>query len=108
MINHKKKGESSGMIAIDMKISRRRVEQIWKQYKETGVVPNIGINMGRPKKPYDPKPSEIIIDAHDQFKFGQGCLNLSLENPIISIYLIIEFICTYFQKVFPEKKKEKA
>lgn len=42
------------MIAIDMKISRRRVEQIWKQYKETGVEPKIGtssLNFNRLESP---------------------------------------------------------
>jgi len=55
IINHRKKGESCETIAVDMKLSRRRVEQIWKQYKETGKEPKIGIKMGRPKNPYDPK-----------------------------------------------------
>jgi len=45
IINHRKKGESCETIAVDMKLSRRRVEQIWKQYKETGKEPKIGIKM---------------------------------------------------------------
>jgi putative transposase len=98
IINHKKKGESSGMIAIDMKISRRRVEQIWKQYKETGIEPKIGTNMGRPKKPYDSTLSEIIIDVHNQYKFGARMLepiirksyNIHIPHNRIHMYLLSE------------------
>lgn len=82
IINHRKKGESSETIAVDMKISRRRVEQIWKQYKETGKEPKIGINMGRPKDPFDPVEAEIIIEAYKQYKFGARML----ETIIIESY----------------------
>jgi hypothetical protein len=27
------------------------VDQLWKQYRETGIIPVIGKAMGRPKKP---------------------------------------------------------
>jgi len=50
IINYKKKDESSKTIAKDMKISTRRVEQIWKEYNKTGKEPIIGKNLGRPKK----------------------------------------------------------
>jgi hypothetical protein len=32
-------------------LTRRRVYQLWKQYRETGIIPVIGKAMGRPKKP---------------------------------------------------------
>ena len=63
IINHKKKGESCKTIAIDLKISTRRVEQIWKEYNETGNEPVIGKNLGRPKKPLNPEEVEIIKEA---------------------------------------------
>jgi len=80
IINHRKKGESCETIAVDMKLSRRRVEQIWKQYKETGKEPKIGINMGRPKNPYDPKEAEIIIEAHKKYKFGARMLETIIRE----------------------------
>jgi len=70
IINHKKKGESSEAIAKDMKISRKRVEQIWKEYRETGVEPVVGLNLGRPKRPYNPEEAEIVKEAFHRFKFG--------------------------------------
>jgi transposase InsO family protein len=80
IINHRKKGESSGTIAVDMKISKRRVEQIWKQYKETGKEPKIGINMGRPTDPFDPIEAEIIIKAYEQYKFGARMLETIIRE----------------------------
>jgi hypothetical protein len=50
IIRQKQKGVSTNKIALDMKISRRRVQQVWKSYKTTGQEPAIGENMGRPKK----------------------------------------------------------
>ncbi|CAG0954471.1 MAG: hypothetical protein OIN86_06270 [Candidatus Methanoperedens sp.] len=46
IINYKKKGESCET-KMDMKISKRRVEQVWKYYSETGKEPIIGKNLGR-------------------------------------------------------------
>ncbi len=34
-----------------MKLSKRRVEQIWKEYRDTGKEPAVGKNLGRPEKP---------------------------------------------------------
>lgn len=74
IIKHKKIGESSKTIAIDMKISKRRVEQIWKYYSETGKEPIIGKNLGRPEKPLDPKEVEIVKIAFERYKFGADML----------------------------------
>ncbi len=50
IVRHKKKGESSDAIGKDMEISMRRVNQVWKEYRETGKEPVIGKELGRPKK----------------------------------------------------------
>jgi putative transposase len=39
IIRQKQKGVGTKEIAQDMKISRRRVQQIWKYFKETGNEP---------------------------------------------------------------------
>ena len=80
IINHKKKGESSESIRKDMKISKRRVEQIWKFYSETGKEPIIGKNIGRPIKTLDPKEEEIISIAFDRYKFGARMLEKILDG----------------------------
>ena len=80
IINHKNKGESSKTIAKDIKISTRRVEQIWKEYHETGKEPIIGKNLGRPKKSFTPEEVEIINIAFDRFKFGARMLEPIIEG----------------------------
>ena len=84
IIRHKKKGESSDAIGKDMKISTRRVNQVWREYKETGKQPIIGMGLGRPKKVITPEESEIIKTAFNRFKFGA----MMLETVIDCIYNI--------------------
>jgi putative transposase len=48
IIRKKKKGMTTSEIARDMKISPRRVQQVWKQYLDTGIEPVIGKDIGRP------------------------------------------------------------
>jgi putative transposase len=61
IINHKKRGESCETISKDIKISKRRVEQIWKEYRETGEEPVVGKNLDRPKKPLNPEEIEMAL-----------------------------------------------
>ncbi|HIH95311.1 TPA: IS481 family transposase, partial [Methanosarcina acetivorans] len=42
---------SFSTIAEIQGISARRVQQIYKEYVETGQLPQVGINLGRPKNP---------------------------------------------------------
>jgi len=51
IIAQKLKGESTSTIAEIQGISTRRVQQIYKEYVETGKLPQVGNNPGRPKKP---------------------------------------------------------
>jgi len=57
-----------------MKISRRRVQQIWKYFKETGREPILGQNIGRPRKPYVMHEAEIVKEAHERYRFGARML----------------------------------
>jgi len=42
IIRQKQKGVSTKEVALDMRILRRRVQQIWKSYETTGQEPAIG------------------------------------------------------------------
>ena len=42
-----------------MKISKRRVDQVWEEYRDTGKEPKIGSNLGRPKKQISFEESEL-------------------------------------------------
>ncbi len=50
IIRQKQKGVSTKQISLDMKISQRRMQQVWNAYKTTGQEPSVGEKMGRPKK----------------------------------------------------------
>jgi len=57
----------------DVKVSQRRVQQIIKQYKETGLVPVLGEKVGRPFKPYDEQEAEIVRAALPAIASEHGC-----------------------------------
>lgn len=44
LINRDKEGMESSRIAIGLHVSKRRVNQIWREYSETGEIPQIGKN----------------------------------------------------------------
>jgi putative transposase len=74
IIRQKQKGVGTKEIAWEMKVSRRRVQQIWKYLKETGKEPILGQKVGRPKKPYIRSEAEIVREAHSRYKFGARML----------------------------------
>jgi hypothetical protein len=57
-------------IARDMRISCRRVQQIWKYFKETGYEPVLGRNIRRPRKPFVKREAEIVREACGRYRFG--------------------------------------
>lgn len=85
IIRQKEKTESSGVIANIQNITRRRVDQLWKQYRETGIIPKIGVAMGRPKKPISGEESAVIDNAYRQFRYGARML----EKIIRKIYALL-------------------
>jgi len=60
IIRQKQKGVPTKQIALDMKISRRRVQQLWKGYVDTGREPATCENMGQPKKLFDKREAHIL------------------------------------------------
>ena len=85
IIRQKEKTESSGVIAKIQNITRRRVDQLWKQYRGTGVIPKIGEAMGRPKKSISVEESTVIDDAYRRFRYGARML----EKIIRKVYALI-------------------
>lgn len=109
IIRQKDKGESAANITKVMKISKRRVDQIYEQYRKAQKEPIIGKSLGRPMKTYDPKEAEIIIEAYDRFKFGARMLepiirkyyNTDISHNRIHMYLLSEGLSV------EEKKKKR-
>jgi putative transposase len=50
------------------------VDQLWKQYRETGIIPVIGKAMGRPRKPVTEEESGVIKRAYERFRYGARML----------------------------------
>ena len=74
IIRQKRNGTATKDIARDMKVSTRRVQQILKEYRETGKEPNLGENIGRPTKPYDEDEAQIVKETHERYRFGARML----------------------------------
>jgi len=55
-------------------ISVRRVNQIWKVYRETGAVPELGQHMGLPSKPLEIWELELVGDAYQKYRVGADTL----------------------------------
>ena len=75
----KRKHVSTEEIARDLKVFQRRVQQIIKQYKETGQEPVLGEKVSRPVKALDEREAEAVRDAHVCYRSGARML-----EPIIS------------------------
>jgi putative transposase len=107
---HKKKGESSDTIQKDMKISKRRVDQVWGEYREIGREPKIGNNLGRPKKPISVEESDIIKKAFHRFKFGarmleqviDGTYNIHIPHNRLHMHMLSEGLA-----IEEERKKKR-
>ena len=61
-------------VAWDVKVSQRRVQQIIKEYKETGQEPVLGEKVGRLRKPYLQSEADIIRASHACYRFGARML----------------------------------
>jgi hypothetical protein len=81
-------------IAQDMKISRRRVQQIWKSYAEGQREPVLGETMGRPKKSFDEKEAQVVGEAYALYRFGARMLETVVRKVLRSASPTIVFICT--------------
>jgi len=80
IIRQKQKGVTTKQIALDMKISRRRVQQIWKSYAESKQEPVIGENMGRPRKPFDEREAQVVGEGYRLYRFGARMLEVAVRK----------------------------
>jgi putative transposase len=55
-------------------ISKQRVYQVWKIYNETGLIPEIGKNNGRPKKPIEEWEISIVKEAYEKYRVSADTL----------------------------------
>lgn len=96
ILRQNRKGVATKEIARDVKVSQRRVQQIIKEYKETGQEPVLGEKVGRPRKPFTEKETEAIRAAHARYRFGARMLETVIRKQfkICISYHIIAYTCT--------------
>lgn len=80
IIAQKEKGEGTSTIAEIQGISVRRVQQVLKEYRETDQIPQVGKNLGRPKKPLSNDDKKLIEQAYSDYKFGACYLEKIIEG----------------------------
>ena len=71
---------SSKKIAMALKISKRRVNQVWRMYMQNGEIPIIGENIGRPRKEITEEEREIVLEAKNKYKLGARRLEPIIER----------------------------
>ena len=74
IIRNKEKGMSSKGLGTLMKVSKRRVNQIWQEYQDTDKEPIIGQNMGRPSIPLSMEEEDVVKEAYLEYRFGARML----------------------------------
>ncbi|XRO75904.1 helix-turn-helix domain-containing protein [Methanocaldococcus sp. 28A] len=67
IIRWKEKGFRTKDIAKKLEISTRRVQQIWKEYRETGEIPNIKRRCRKPRE-ITQEEIDIVLKAVEEYK----------------------------------------
>jgi putative transposase len=80
IIRELEKGKPPEDIARFVRVPRRRIYQLKKQYKNTGLIPELK-DPGRKKKHLDPEFERIILEAYEIYKSGPVIL-----EKIIKVY----------------------
>jgi putative transposase len=109
IIRKKQEGMSTREIAKDIDISSRRVDQIWKYFRDHGHEPIIGNCVGRPRKPYNEVEAQLVREAYLRFRFGAIMLevvlkkmyNVAIPHNRIHMYLLAQGFS------FQDPKKQK-
>lgn len=74
IIRRREEGWSTNHIRKYVGVSERRVNHILAAYRQTGEVPLVGKNMGRPSKPITPEEKEIVAEAYKRYRFSASLL----------------------------------
>ena len=61
-------------------ISIRRVNQVWREYLETGKVPEIGKKNGRPKRIVTEKEVSIVKETYEKYKVSASTLEKLIKR----------------------------
>jgi putative transposase len=71
---------SQTWIANYLGVTPRRFRQIYSLYKKTNTIPQIGLNVGRPKTQISDKHKQIILNQHTKHRFNALYLESIIER----------------------------
>lgn len=108
----KNRGLSSYQARKEADVSKRRVDQIWRQYLLTEEVPAIGKQMGRPKKAIPAFESNLVKEAYARYKMSATFLEKTIEKDYnihvphnrVHAILLREGLAQKGDKLMPRKK----
>jgi len=80
ILRQNRKGVTTEEIAQDVKVSQRRVQQIIKEYKDTGQGPVLGEKVGRPRKTFIEIEAEVIRASHARYRIGARMLETVIRK----------------------------
>ncbi len=113
ILRRKNEGWTTYQVRKIAGISVRRVNQVWKEYQETGRIPEIGKCMGRPAKPIKQQEIEMVKEAYMRYRVSASTLMKCIErdyglhinhNKIHMIMLDLGYACKKSKK---DKRKKK-
>jgi putative transposase len=84
VLRQSRKGVATTEIARDIKVSQRRVQQVMKEYNDTGREPVYGERIGCPSKSYDEREAQVVNAAYERYRFGARML----EHMIRKQYMV--------------------
>lgn len=73
LVKSKSRGCSSFLVARNLGVGKRRVDQLWREYQRTGVVPVLE-RVGKKVKPVSEEVVSVVIKAKREFGFGARVL----------------------------------
>ena len=79
-IRRKNNGGTSYQARKIAHISVRRVDQVWKEYNETGEISKIGDNAGRPRKPFEEWEILTVKRAFEKYRVSADTLERLIDR----------------------------
>jgi putative transposase len=80
ILRQNRKGVATKEIALYMKVTQRRVQQVLKDSREIGHDPVYGKDVGRPRRPYDEMEAQIVQEAHERYRLGARMLEYVIKK----------------------------
>lgn len=80
IVRKREQDMSTYQISREMNISERRVNQILKFHRENGRIPELGNNLGRPKKQLTEQGINAILECFNQYKLSASQLEGLINN----------------------------